>query len=192
MFPHYGKSFNEEEFFGINGFEKIPVYRKLEVIEPATEYLVSSIKTLGENCCGNIENCAVNYHYCEKDSYFINMDNKYVFAYFKDNEYSGSMPVVMLLEFLKYKAEKILLIYEDTHFLLKKTDDTYKVCEKMDEIFISHSFSHNVLIKSVGGGNYEELFHKLMEIYSMKYMNKDVRNYGIIDILLKVLKLDLS
>lgn len=192
MFPEYSKTFEAEDIFGANGFEKIPAYRKMEVIEPVADYIASSIRTIGEDSCGYIDNCEINYHFCDNDSYFINMDNKYVFAYFKDVEFSNNMPVMMLLDFLKYKAERILLVYKDIHLLIEKTEDTYKVCEKLDEIFVSPSFLFNIIIKAVGEESYENLFYKLLEIFSMKYMNKDIRNYGIIDILLKVLKLDVS
>lgn len=190
MFPEYSKTFESNDVFGANGFDKIPVYRKIEVIEPLAEYIASSVKTLGENSCGYIDKCVINYHLCDKDSYFINMDNKYVFAYFKNAEFCNNIPVMMLLEFLKYKADRILLVYEDTHFLIEKTEDTYKVCEKLDEIYMSPSYLFNIIIKAVGEESYENMFYKLLEIFSMKYLNKDIRNYVIIDILLKVLKLD--
>ncbi|MCX6159212.1 MAG: hypothetical protein NTY74_14625 [Ignavibacteriae bacterium] len=190
MFPEHCKIFKGDDVFGSNGFDEIPAYNIMEVIEPVTDYLVSSIKTLGENCCGYIDGYVVNHHFYDDEAYFINMDEKYVFAYFKDHEFSNYIPVMILLEFLKYKANKFLLIYKDMHFLLKKNDDTYKVCEKMDEIFKSRAYIENVLMKSIGDRNYENIFYKLMEIYSVRYMNKDIRTYDIIDILLKVLKLD--
>ncbi len=192
MFPEFSKENDANEVFEANGFEKIPAYRKIEVIEPLAEYIASSVKTLGANSCGFVENNVINYHLCDSDSYFINMNNKYVFAYFKDAEFSNSMPVMILLNFLKFKAERILFIYEDTHFLIEKTEDTYKVCEKLDEIYVSPSYLFNIIIKAVSDESYENMFYKLLEIFSLKYLNKDIRSYGIIDILLKVLKLDVS
>jgi len=193
MFPEYCKDYSAENIFGNNGYERIPAYRKIEVILPDDmKILVNTIKSLGENSCGFIYNSVVNYHLCDPDSYLINMDNNFVFAYFKDVMFDNIIPSMMLLDFLKFRTNKLLLIFEDTFFLLQKTEETYKVCEKLDEIFLSSSFMRNVFIKSIGEDNYENIFYKLMEIYSMKYLSRDIRKYNFFDILLKILKFDIQ
>lgn len=190
MFPEYNEIHTGDEIFGYYGYEEIPPYNTIEVYSPDSAVIAGSIRSLGENSCGYIDNGIVNHHFCEEGSYFINMDEKYVYAYFKDIEYADYLPELFILDFLKFNACKMLLIFEDNSFLLEKTEETYKVCKILDEIYESESFCSEVFIPAVQDKNPKKVFYKLMEIYGMKYMDKGVSNYGIIDILLKVLKLD--
>ncbi|MCX6160242.1 MAG: hypothetical protein NTV87_02735 [Ignavibacteriae bacterium] len=193
MFPEYCNEHPAVDVFGFNGFETIPAYRKMDVTDSDGLKQVSvKIRRLGENSCGFIENGKINFHTCDEDAYFINMDNEFVYAYFKDKIYHDYMPVLMILDFLKYKSRKLMLVYEDTFFVIEKTDDTYKICEKLDVIYSSGSFLREVFIRSISEDNYENIFHKLLEIYSMRYLDRDIRNYKLFDVLLKVLKLEIQ
>jgi len=165
MFPEYCKEFPGEEIFSYNGYEDIPAYRKAEIPdENGSNVVAKAILSIEENCCGFIEDKIVNYHTCEEDSYFVNMDKKYVFAYFKGVKFDDLFPATILLDFIKFRAESMLLVFEDTHFVLKKTQATYKVCEKLDKIFCADSFTPNVIMKAVGEQNYDDIFYKLLEI----------------------------
>lgn len=192
MFPNYCKEFDANDVFGYHGFEKIPAYRKIEVIEPEVEYIASCIKTTNGNSCGFISDQTINYHTCDSESYFINMDNDFVFAYFAYEDYNNNLPLMMIFDFLKCKASRILLVFEDMYFLLEKTPATYKVCEKLDEIYSSHSFMENVFIPAISEKNHVNIFYKIVEIFGSRYLNKDTTKYDILDILMVVLILDIS
>ncbi|MCX6159234.1 MAG: hypothetical protein NTY74_14735 [Ignavibacteriae bacterium] len=196
MFPSYINE-NPKDYFSIQEPEIIPVYRNMEVDEAKTVCFANAVRTLGENCYGYFDNCKINFQICDNeccdyDSYPVIMNNKYVFAYFKDIEFDNNLPVTLIFEFIKYGADKLLLIFEDTHLLIEKTPDTFKACEKLEEIFLSDSFLFNVIISSIYYGNRDDIYYKLMEIFSMRYLNKDIRKYKLLDVLLKILKLEIS
>lgn len=190
MFPKHNKIHTGDEIFGNYGYDEIPPYRKLEVVSTEPKTIAVSIRLLGENSCGYIDNGVVNHHFCEKGSYFINMDDKYVYTYFKDINYTDILPKLMILDFLKFNACKMLIIFEDTSFLLEKTDETYNICKILDKIYASKSFFFGEIRPAVQEKNPEKVFNRLMEVYSIKYMNTDVSNYSTLDILKEVLKLD--
>ena len=193
MFPEYCKLSNAEDVFSYHGYDTIPAYRKLSLENPSNqEQTAAAIKSINDNSCGYIESNEINYHLCDSNAYFINTSDKFVFAYFQGEYYKGSMPVLLMLEFLKYKAEKIMLVFEDTNFVIKKTEETYRICEKLDEIFTSSSFFEKVFIKSISNDQYEMIFYKLIEIFCMKYMNKDSRKLYDLDVMLNVLKFEIS
>lgn len=193
MFPEYCKISEAEDVFGFNGYDSIPAYRKTSIENPNNNtQIVTALRNIGHNCCGFIENNEIHYHLCDSDAYFINMNDNFVFAYFKDEYFKNQLPVLIILEFLKYKANKIILVYEETYFVLEKTKETYHVCEKLDEIYSSRRYIEDVFVKFISNEQYAMIFHKLIEIFSMRYMNKDTRRYNDIDVMMKVLRLEIS
>ncbi|MCX6159211.1 MAG: hypothetical protein NTY74_14620 [Ignavibacteriae bacterium] len=190
MFPNHNKIHTGDEIFGMNGYDEIPPYRKLEVTSTDSKVIAESIRSLGDNSCGYIDNGVVNYHFCDVNTFYINMDDKYVYSYFKDVNFTDILPKLMILDFLKFNACKMLIIFEDTSFLLEKTAETYKICKILDKIYASKSFFFGVIRPAVQDKNPEKVFPRLVEVYSMKYMNTDVSNYSTLDLLMKVLKLN--
>ena len=190
MFPEYNKTYTAKDIFGYHGYDEIPPYRKLEVDSDDSKAIAESIRSMGENSCGYIDNSVVYHHFCETNTYFINMDEKYVYAYFKDVDFTGIFPLMMILDFLKFSASKMLIVFDDKSILLEKTEETEKICLILDEIYNSEPFMGDVIVKSIMERNAENVFHKLMEEYGDKYMFTDVSNYSTLDILEKVLKLN--
>lgn len=193
MFPKFSKDYDSSDMFFINGYESIPAYRKTEVEFPGDYSKIAGVIRLNRtDSCGYIDNKVINYHTCDAESYFIDMNNRFVYAYFMGAPYDNTLPVMLILEFLKYRAEKFMVVYEDTFFVLEKTPETYSVCEKLDDIYFSIPFLHNVFMKVISEDNYEMIFYKLVEIFSMRYMNRDSRKMNVIDVLLKILKLNIE
>lgn len=193
MFPEFCKLVDSIGDYNNPEFDTVPAYRKLSLEDSGNNKLTfSTIKSINHNSYGFIVNNEVNYRLCDFNSYYINMNDKFVYAYFAGEYYKDTLPVLMILEFLKFKANKIMFVFEDNYFVLEKTKATYLICEKLDEIYSSSSYLHNVLIKSISKDEYEMIFHRLIEIFSMRYRNKDSRNMNIIDVMLKILKLEIS
>ena len=195
MFPQYCKVLSGDDVFYLNGYEEIPPYRKASISDiEDINHIVKEVKVLNTNCCGFVFSDMVNYHSCSENFYLLDLDKEFVFLYFQGESYNASVsiPHLILLKFIQHKCGKLLLIYEDVHFLLKKTEDTFKICKKLDEIYCSHEFFSNVIIKAVSENNYQDIFLKLLEIYSIRYGEKDVRGYDIFNLLLKVLKIEIK
>ena len=190
MFPNHNKIHTGDEIFGNNGYDEIPPYMKLEVASTEPKVIAESIRSLGDNSCGYIDNGVVNHHFCEENTFYINMDDKYVYTYFKDVNFTDILPKLMILDFLKFNACKMLIIFEDTSFLLEKTEETYKICKILDEIYESELFFFGDVRPAVQDKNPSKVFTRLLEVYSIKYMNTDVSNYSTLDLLKKVLKLN--
>lgn len=192
MFPKFCEDHSGEEIFSFYGYEERPAYRYAESEDNTDSGLAKAIREVKNECCGYIEGNTIKYNTCDIESYFINMDDEYVFAYFYGVVFNDNFPLFLLFDFLKFKAKKMLLVYEDTNFLFEKTDDTYKVCVKIDDIYESPSFLHEILIKSIGEGNYDNIFYKLAEIYSYKHLNKKLKDNSLLSIFLKIYRLDIK
>jgi len=193
MFPEFNNdtSFDEPSFFGM---EEVPPYDEIFISGfDDLELLSFHIRNIGEDCCGFIEPINVHYHIMNDKRYALDYNKEFVFTYIKDVDFDGNLPYGFILKFLQYKSKKMLIVYEDVCFLIEKTLDTYKICIELDKIYNDADFFYNNIITKVKSGSIlDDCFINLIKTYKNKIGKSNYKQIDDIDLLTKILKLNIE
>jgi hypothetical protein len=194
MFPGLNSDplFDDPIFFF--GMEEVPPYDDILISgNDDLDILFNSIRRIGEDCCGYIEPINVFYHTMEDKRYYLDFNKEFVFVYFKDETYDNNLPLGFIMKFLQYKCSRMIMVFEDVNFLIEKTADTYKVCIELEKIYDNPDFFYENIIKKVPSKRIlDDCLLNLIKEYKIKIGKSNYKQIDNIDLLMKILKLNIE
>lgn len=194
MFPEVNNNYFDDDGSVFWGMEEMPPYD--DIWSPGyadLNALSNFIKNIGEYCTGYVVPGNIFYHTFEGSKLTLDYNKEFVFVYLKDNEFDGSLPDFLIFKFLQFKSHRMLLIYDDIYFLIEKTDETYKICVELDKIYYKPDFFYdNIISKPMTQITLEDCFVNLINAYKDNSGKSGFNTIDDIDILIKILKLNIE
>ena len=194
MFPNLNSDplLNDPIFFF--EMDEVPKYEE-KIISGYDDLnmLSNSIRMTCEDCCGYIEPINIFYHTMDEKRYYLDFNKDFVFAYFKDEIFDNDLPLGFIMKFLQYGCKKMLLVCDDIYFLLEKTEETYKICTELEKIYEASEFFYENIIKKVPSKRIlDDCFISLVKEYKSKTGKSEFKQLDDIDLLIKLLKLNIE
>lgn len=194
MFPSLNKNIEFESPSDFWGGMEVPPYKKMKIhINDGSVLIAEKIRKIGKDCSGFIEEENINFHIMYDKKYHTDYNRTFVFIYFKDILFVSHLPYNFILSFLQYKSNKMLLVYENVCFLIKKSDETCSICAELDKIYSDSGFFEENIISKVGSITASEimdnLYHNLISEYLKNNEMKEFNLKNDINVLTQILKL---